>query len=716
MWETDSIIDTAIYTHSTSSNAQQVTVNSGGDYFLVYNDSFTSSDADSNTKVTVQVNGNALSGAEVKTHYISSSSGHAESSGSLVYLLENLLVNDVVSVTVVEEAASGTVNADNDALLLLWKKSATYQISGAVTAGGSPLEGVTVTLSGDSSSATTTDASGNYAFSGILDGSSYTVTPTFSGYSFSPTSSSGTLSADTTHDFTGTVTQHTISGTITEGGSPLAGVTVTLTGDSSDSTTTDASGNYSFNVDHGSNYTVTPTLSGYTFAPLSSSGVLEADVTHDFTASLCIHTISGNITLGGSPLSGVTVNLSGDISNSTTTDASGNYTLSDIPHNTSYTITPTLNGHTFSPVSSSGTLSDSDITHNFTATLNSYTVSGTITDGGSPFAGVTVVLGGDVVDLTTTDASGNYSFTLNYGTDYIITPSSTGYSFTPTSSGSGTVSGNTTHDFSATAATYTISGTITKGGAALPGVTITLTGDSSDSTTTDGSGNYSFTGLPYNTSYTVTPTLSGYTFSPTSVSGTLTASADHDFTATLNTYSISGTIQRSGAGLSGVTVALSGGVSASTTTDTSGNYSFINIEHGKSYTVTPTLTGHTFSPVSTSGTLTAAADHDFTAIPNTYSISGTITAGGSPMTGVTVTLSGDASGSTTTDGSGNYSFANINHGSSYLVTPAYSDYYFSPATAVGTLTGTATHNFTGSQSTAKTALQTALLHGTQTTI
>lgn len=59
--------------------------------------------------------------------------------------------------------------------------------------------------------------------------------------------------------------------------------------------------------------------------------------------------------------------------------------------------------------------------------------------------------------------------------------------------------------------TYTISGTVS--GSVQSGVTITLSGTSSASTATDGSGNYSFTGL-ISGSYLITATLNGYTFLP----------------------------------------------------------------------------------------------------------------------------------------------------------------------------------------------------------
>ncbi len=63
--------------------------------------------------------------------------------------------------------------------------------------------------------------------------------------------------------------------------------------------------------------------------------------------------------------------------------------------------------------------------------------------------------------------------------------------------------------------------------------------------------------------------------------------------------------------------------------------------------------------------------------PATYSLSGRITADGRGLAGVTVTLSGEASATTTTDNGGGYSFSGLKTGS-YLITPAKEGYTFSP--------------------------------------
>jgi plastocyanin len=139
-------------------------------------------------------------------------------------------------------------------------------------------------LSGASTATTITDASGNYTFTG-LDNGSHTITPGRTGFTFSPTSSPQTVSgADKTGvNFTATAVQpvtYSISGYVTSNGSGLSDVTMDLSGASSATTITDANGNYTFTgLDNGS-YTVTPSRTGFTFSPTSSPQTVSgADIT-----------------------------------------------------------------------------------------------------------------------------------------------------------------------------------------------------------------------------------------------------------------------------------------------------------------------------------------------------------------------------------------------------------------------------------------------------
>jgi len=151
-----------------------------------------------------------------------------------------------------------------------------------------------------------------------------------------------------------------------------------------------------------------------------------------------------------------------------------------------------------------------------------FSLSGTITPaaGGN---GATVTLSGAASGSTTANSSGAFTFSgLKNGT-YTLTPSRTGYTFSPTSQNV-TVNGATVTGVSFTATqqvtpTYSISGTISPvaGG---NGAAVTLSGAASASTTANTSGNYTFSGLA-NGTYTVTPSLVGYTYSPASQNATV---------------------------------------------------------------------------------------------------------------------------------------------------------------------------------------------------
>ncbi|MHC4180724.1 MAG: carboxypeptidase regulatory-like domain-containing protein, partial [Planctomycetota bacterium] len=245
------------------------------------------------------------------------------------------------------------------------------------------------------------------------------------------------------------------------------------------------------------------------------------------------------------------------------------------------------------------------------------------------------------------------------------------------------------------AVTYSISGTINdSAGAGLDGVTVTLTGDASDSVVTAGGGAYQFTGLAAG-SYTVTPTKAGSTFLPASAAVTIVA-ANKTATTMAQVWDITGQILDSaGAGLSGVTVTLSGDASDTDTTDGSGNYSFPNLPDG-SYTATPTLGGSTFSPTSADASI-SGADKAVSSMAQVWAITGNITDDyGAALSGVLVTLTGDASDTDTTDASGDFTLPGLADGS-YTVTPTKTDYNFVPVSDAVAISGASdTSDFAGS--------------------
>ena len=104
------------------------------------------------------------------------------------------------------------------------------------------------------------------------------------------------------------------------------------------------------------------------------------------------------------------------------------------------------------------------------------------------------------------------------------------------------------------------------------------------------------------------------------------------------TPTISGRVTINGNPLSGVLVSLSGAQTLSTTTDSSGNYSFPGLALNAGYTVTPTLQGYTFTPPSQAiNSITSDQVLNFTAV--TAATQYQLTTAASPVNGGTVTAS-----------------------------------------------------------------------------
>ncbi len=130
------------------------------------------------------------------------------------------------------------------------------------------------------------------------------------------------------------------------------------------------------------------------------------------------------------------------------------------------------------------------------------------------------------------------------------------------------------------------------GNAGVGGATLSYTDSDPKTVTANGSGIYSIT-VPFFWSGTVTPSKAGYTFDPVNrVYENLPGSqAAQNYAATPITPAISGN-----AGTAGATITYTGG---STTTDNNGNYSF-TVPYAWSGTVTPSKAGYLFDPASRS--------------------------------------------------------------------------------------------------------------------
>jgi VCBS repeat-containing protein len=350
-----------------------------------------------------------------------------------------------------------------------------------------------------------TDDSGNYTITGLVDGI-YTVTPELDGYVFTPENREVTINGanESGVDFT-SAGLYTLTVTGGSGsGEYAAGATVSVSADipsgkEFDSWTGDTDGLDDVNA------------ADTTFTMPDS----DASLTAVFRDAAGTYSISGTVT--GDVQAGVTVSV--DAAHSAVTDDSGNYTITGLINGT-YTVTPELDGYTFSPSSSEVKLSDADEAgidfvaaevENYTLTVNNGT------GGGTYAAGTVVVISADIpADKEFDTWSGD--------TDNIadVTHSLT----TITMPAADTEVTAVFKDI--TPGTYRISGTVS--GDVSEGVTVMV--DEGHSDVTDGQGNYSITGLA-DGAHTVVPALKGYTFTPDSRTVVIAGANENgvDFTA-----------------------------------------------------------------------------------------------------------------------------------------------------------------------------------------
>ncbi len=447
----------------------------------------------------------------------------------------------------------------------------------------------------------------------------------------------------------------------------------------------DASGNYTATVTCGWSGTVTPAKGCYSFNPASSiyTNVAANQVTNYAAILNGPYTISGNVGAAGVTLNGLPGNP--------VSDASGNYTAT-ITCGWSGTVTPAKGCYSFNPASSAYTNVAASQVTNYAAIFNGpYTISGYIkTSGGAAIPGVTM---NGLPGAPITNASGYYSTVVSCGFSGTATPSLQGYIFSPASiSYSNVISDQTSQNYTGITGALTISGYVrTAGGAAIEGVTMSgLPG----SPATNALGFYSasvsnpFTG-------TVTPTLGCFSFTPASItySGISANQANQNYTGFPLAYAISGYVRTAaGAAIAGVAM---NGLPGPPTTDASGYYSSA-VSCGFTGTATPSLSGYSFLPASTSYSNVSAnqTNQNYTGTTGALTISGYVrTVGGAAIAGVT--MSG-LPGSPATNASGFYS-ASVSNPFTGTVTPILGCFSFSPAslTYSGISTNQTNQNYAG---------------------
>ena len=218
--------------------------------------------------------------------------------------------------------------------------SPTFTISGRIiNPNNAPVAGVTVTLSGSQSVATSTDVHGNYIFTNLPTSGRYTISPTSDDYNFGSVTFI-TPDGNQTANFTTQPKTYLVKGIVRSGGNPLPGVVVALSGSTVGTTATNLSGEFAFQLLKGGHYVLTPAKASHIFTPgWFSINSLNADAQIDFTA-IRKQSITGRVlNSGGTPVAGVVMTLSGPITRTTTTAVDGSYSFTNLDADSSWTLT-----------------------------------------------------------------------------------------------------------------------------------------------------------------------------------------------------------------------------------------------------------------------------------------------------------------------------------------------------------------------------------------
>ncbi len=619
----------------------------------------------------------------------------------------------------------------------------TSGIMGQITADEEPQEGITVSLQGRGENRSmTTNSAGQYSFEELRRGD-YSVG--ISGYetdevSFDETSQSVTVAYGETANvpFAGTLLRTAgIAGTVTvEGVGPIAGVTVSISGEGeSDDATTDNMGAYAFEGLPAGEYSVV--ISGfdndqYGF-PDGTSATVTVELQETGTVpfdGIMLRTaaIEGTVTVGDddAPLPGVMVTVSGgprDEEHATTTNDDGMYMVENL-HAGTYSVSIAgydTNEYGFNPTTESvdvGLRETAEVAFQGEL-LRTGGVSGRVHVGGMGLAGVTVTMTGEESREGMTDADGQYGFSGLAAGDYTLTISGwdeVEYAFEPTQeieleldeSMSGV-------NFAGRALrTATVKGYVTVEGDALPGIAVTLirvvsanSGEILGAAATGENGGYSF-GPLLGGAYQVM--IAGYTDEHDFAAGTTqTTMVMTDSTATVNfaatiirTASVSGMVTVDGEAMADVEVTLAGDHAPDDNTmmtDDDGGYSFDGLRKGD-YTVSiENPDEDTYSFPSTSQALNLSVGQEQSGISFAgarllqASISGQVHAEGDPIEGVMVTLSGDADGEDMTDANGEYNFPGLAGGDYMLEIAGWDEDAYEFATAEAAVEGLGTDEF-----------------------
>ncbi|MDW5563997.1 MAG: STT3 domain-containing protein [Methanomassiliicoccus sp.] len=430
--------------------------------------------------------------------------------------------------------------------------------------------------------------------------------------------------------------------------------------------TSDANGSYSIIAIAGESNDMYATYDGHTIGQTSLTTVGGQNANRNIAVEPA--TVTGTLSfVSGGAAQGVGVSITDSATNkvtNTTTGSGGTFSFDRLlPGN--YTVDTTDSNISAGSVSVSVTAGS---TKSVSLNVQSATqVNGTVTLGGVAQANVAVgFISASREQFTTTDSSGKYSITLPQDTYTVYALTSVSgtdqVAMVPLTANSNTA----TVDLALSAGSV-ITGTVKNGGTAIGSADVVYTRQSDGAfvtATTNSSGAYRLV-LPTGDYFVYASGASKAFWNTVSVTGTATQDlslADSVYVSGKTWYDTNGNgVMDSSEGISGVVLNVRSTTTSSQTVSfvsgSSGSYN-LTLPKGNNYQVSASLTGYqswskSYEP------LNSATTENIEMVADSRTVTGTVTSGGTALSGVTVKFTPNGGGAVaataTTDGSGGFS-------------------------------------------------------------
>ena len=273
-----------------------------------------------------------------------------------------------------------------------------------------------------------------------------------------------------------------------------------------------------------------------------------------------------------------------------------------------------------------------------------------------------------------TDDRGRYEIAVPAGSKYTLKPLASNFYFEPGEVVYDELKTNTVQDFMPHIA---IEGEVFAGVQPVADVPISVNGV--QTAVTNQFGRYRIEKIQYGSRVLISAAKTGITFFPGSVE-IAKAVENLENANFIVSYSISGKVsmQVSGVGLSNIKVEVTG-KDISAVTDFSGNFVISGMSQGDSFEITPQAGGFTFTPPSRKFTdlRESIVGQNFSAIKETYTVTGNVNVGGKPVRNAVITISKRAL-KYYTDDDGNFKITNLDYGGPYTLTVISREHQFEP--------------------------------------